>query len=450
MINLEEIKEQIKTYKITKQDINKYGEVFTPLSLVNEMLDKLPKEVWSNPNLKWLDPANGIGNFPVIVVSNLMEGLKEWQPDLELRLKHILENMIYVCELQSKNMIIYLQLFNPENKYKLNYHIGSFLDEGFSKVMKEWGVDKFDIVVGNPPYQDVNELGDVKHGSGKLYPEFIKKSIYLLKNNGFLNFINPNTWFSGSDRSSTGKIFMIFKEYNLLKLFTEKNNKSLQKLYFDGIGTGELTFFLLKKDKLYNSTLVNNSFNININNYDFLPNILNGKTLSILNKTLFSTKEKIKISKDSSEYHDFNTTRNDNKKISKNYIKGYFPIVNSITKKEGIKLLYMPYKNHFQNDIKILISQSSSFENMIIDNGKYGFTQNVTAILCDTLETAEYIKNYLNSSLYNFLIKITKYGPAISPRMISSLPILPIGENEFNYFSLTEEEIRYIKYNIKK
>ncbi len=127
MIDLEKIKEQIKTYVNTKQDIKKYGEVFTPLSLVNEMLDKLPKEVWSNPHLKWLDPANGIGNFPVIIVKNLMEGLKEWQPDDELRLKHILENMIYVCELQPKNMLIYLQLFDyfglteEERNIVLNY-----------------------------------------------------------------------------------------------------------------------------------------------------------------------------------------------------------------------------------------------------------------------------------------------------------------------------------------
>lgn len=37
-----------------------FGEVFTSLELVEEMLDKLPVEVWSNPNLKFLDPANGI------------------------------------------------------------------------------------------------------------------------------------------------------------------------------------------------------------------------------------------------------------------------------------------------------------------------------------------------------------------------------------------------------
>ena len=31
----------------------KNGEVFTPLSLVNDMLDQLPEHVWSDKNLKW-------------------------------------------------------------------------------------------------------------------------------------------------------------------------------------------------------------------------------------------------------------------------------------------------------------------------------------------------------------------------------------------------------------
>ena len=39
------------------------------------MLDKLPPEVWTNPNLKWLDPAVGIGNFPVVVYIRLMKDL---------------------------------------------------------------------------------------------------------------------------------------------------------------------------------------------------------------------------------------------------------------------------------------------------------------------------------------------------------------------------------------
>ena len=38
-------------------------EVFTPPSVVNQVLDLLPVEVWSNPNLKFLDPACKTGVF---------------------------------------------------------------------------------------------------------------------------------------------------------------------------------------------------------------------------------------------------------------------------------------------------------------------------------------------------------------------------------------------------
>ena len=39
---------------------NKYGEVFTPQSQIDIMLDTLPKHIWNNPNLKWLDPCAGM------------------------------------------------------------------------------------------------------------------------------------------------------------------------------------------------------------------------------------------------------------------------------------------------------------------------------------------------------------------------------------------------------
>ena len=43
------------------------GEVLTPFELINEILDTLPKDVWSNKNLKWLDPSSGLGNFQLII-----------------------------------------------------------------------------------------------------------------------------------------------------------------------------------------------------------------------------------------------------------------------------------------------------------------------------------------------------------------------------------------------
>ena len=47
------------------------GEVFTPEFLIEEMLDKLPKKVWSNPDLKWFDPTVGVGNFMIFVYYNV-------------------------------------------------------------------------------------------------------------------------------------------------------------------------------------------------------------------------------------------------------------------------------------------------------------------------------------------------------------------------------------------
>lgn len=52
----------------SEERIKQTGEVFTPLPLVNELLDRLPQDVWNNPNKTFIDPACGDGNFLVEVV----------------------------------------------------------------------------------------------------------------------------------------------------------------------------------------------------------------------------------------------------------------------------------------------------------------------------------------------------------------------------------------------
>ncbi len=196
------------------------GEVFTSLNLVREMLDKLPQEVWSDPTLKFLDPANGIGNFPIILIEKLMDGLKEWQPDSELRLKHILENQIYICELQPKNMFIYLQLFDHENKYKMNFHRGSFLDENFLETMKNWGVSKFDVVVGNPPYQELKS-GNKK--SQSIWDKFVERTFKYLNNDGYICYIHPSGWRDIDGLFKQTQKLMIDKEILYLSIHNEKD-----------------------------------------------------------------------------------------------------------------------------------------------------------------------------------------------------------------------------------
>ena len=145
--------------KPTQKQKKQTGEVFTPLELVNEMLDKLPEDVWSNPNLKWLDPANGIGNFPVCVFIRLMKGLTNEIPDETKRKEHILTKMIYACELDAKNSYLYKAMLGQN----VNLYQGDSLKVDLTKYTWQNGetVSSFDIVMGNPPYQD--NSGNLKH-----------------------------------------------------------------------------------------------------------------------------------------------------------------------------------------------------------------------------------------------------------------------------------------------
>jgi site-specific DNA-methyltransferase (adenine-specific) len=70
-------------------------EVFTPPVVANKMLDLLPSEVWSNPNLTWLDPGCKSGVILREIAVRLMKGLEEKIPEESKRRQHILEKMLW-------------------------------------------------------------------------------------------------------------------------------------------------------------------------------------------------------------------------------------------------------------------------------------------------------------------------------------------------------------------
>ena len=70
-------------------------EVFTPTSIVNGILDMLPKDIWKNKEIKFLDPCAKTGVFLREIVKRLDDGLKEEIPNKEERINHILKNQVY-------------------------------------------------------------------------------------------------------------------------------------------------------------------------------------------------------------------------------------------------------------------------------------------------------------------------------------------------------------------
>jgi hypothetical protein len=384
--------------KIADVEVKRFGEVMTPFTLVDDMLNTLPDDVWSNPNLKWLDPCNGIGTFPCIIVDRLMVGLKDVIPNDCDRYKHIIENMIYVCELQVKNMFLYHCAFDREDKYDLNTYWGSFLDENFDEHMKNvWGVEKFDIVVANPPY---NSGSNNKGSSHVLWDKFVEKSLTILIEGGYLNMVHPSNWRFVDGPFSNLKKTM----FNKTIIYLELHSKTDGKKTFGASTTYD--FYCLKNVENNNhKTKIKfedgKTTEINIQNLPFIPN---ANLELLLNLIANKNEDSVKVISNSS-YH---TQREYISKTENNDFK--YPCVYYTYADGSIRFNYSSVnkKGHF--DIpKVIFSQGISHP--IIDkNGEYGMCEFAYAIV-DEIENLENIQKALLDPKF---IELMKYVDGVS------------------------------------
>ncbi len=112
----------------SKDKSNKHGEVFTPPELINEMLNQLPRDVWEDKDKTWFDPCAGKGNFPILILKRLFTHLQEHIPDEQERLKHIIENQLYMAEYQRESSDFIDLILSFGGRYKVNLYVGDTLN----------------------------------------------------------------------------------------------------------------------------------------------------------------------------------------------------------------------------------------------------------------------------------------------------------------------------------
>ena len=414
-----------------------FGEVFTPMDFINDKMLKDIEEywmkkhnenIWTNEKLTWYDPATGMGNYPIAIYYKLMEGLKTKIPNEEQRKKHIIEKQLYMGELNKKNCFVVKQIFNINNEYKLNLYEGDTLNVKLNEV---FGKTKFDIIIGNPPYNE--ELTSV--GAKPLYNKFIE---YYVNKCNMLSFIVPSRWFAGGKGLDKFREMMI----NRTDILYIKHYDDACKIFGNSVDIkGGVNYFLI--DDTYNGLCDYNGSKVKFNTFDV---ILDSKYYGLVNK--FLDKETI-INIYLGRYfgiesNDKNLT--DDNKLIKCYVSQQKGFIKYIDK----KLVKKEYNFYKVITTRAAFGANSGFGNTFIGDPNEIHTGSYISFKVSNENEAKSLLSYMKCKLPNLLLSLRKSSQDISESTCKWIPLPPLNkewndEEVYKYFKLSENEIKLIK-----
>jgi len=228
-------------------------QVFTSPEFANQMINTLEQiwsknngglSIWSNKKVTFLDPCAKSGVFLREIVRRLNEGLKNEIPDLTERINHILTKQVFgiatekitsliarrsiYCSKEANGIHSIARTFDNSNGNiwferlehswstgkciycnanerdygrveELESYAYAFIhNENPSKFLKRaFGEDmRFDVVIGNPPYQLGQSGGDSVGGFAMpIYQKFVQAAKGIDPN--YIIMVTPSRWFAG-------------------------------------------------------------------------------------------------------------------------------------------------------------------------------------------------------------------------------------------------------------
>lgn len=475
-------------------------EVPTPPKLARAMLDLLPEEVWSDPDLKWLDPFCKSGVFLREIATRLLDGLVDWEPDFVRRREHIFRTMLHGAAITEMTGIISrrsvycaadasgthsvvrfddpqgnLPFVAAEHKFdkggkcrlcnapddlergegRENYAY-SFIHGAYPT--EEMATMKFDVIVGNPPYQ----VGTEGHGAtaSTIYHRFVERAIDL--DPRYVVMITPSRWFAG------GKGVDAFRD----RMISDRRLRALvdnPKLFdcFPGVEIkGGVSYFLW--DRAYDGDVEFSTRVDGVIRSTMKRDLRDGDGVLIRDNRAMDIIQKADPKGDSVEAH-ATVTKPFGLTMRSNYpgsvaepFEGAIPLIYG--NKVGYSRPDQIQRNHHWIDRwKVLLPMTGDGhgreqayvlgEPIALAPGSACTQTYFIAGMFDTREETENYAYFLTTKLVRFLVLQRKITHHVTPDRFRFVPMLDMtrrwtDEDLYEHFGLSEEEREYVESRI--
>lgn len=301
---------------------------------------------------------------------------------------------------------------------------------------------KFDLEINNPPFQDIENRGKTQH---KLWIDFLIHAKTTLINGGVLAYVTP-----ASFSSPSSKVLQIMKEFNT-KFISFDSKKYFQEEGNDPGSTFSHYIIEFTKDNKGLTKIVQNgkTYEVNLNDFLYIPNDFCEESSIIHNKVIFTTKIKIELKYDYVTCHNVHLKKmGDNSHVQKMRTDTCIhPLLHT-----NNQIWYSSILQDFAKQPKVMWSRSG-YTKPFFDDGNLGCTDMGYYVLVKDKEEGINLENNLNTKLFKYIFKTAKwsgFGNEIVFKNLPKLPNIKLSDGEmYEYFKLPKKTIKYIDGYVK-